>query len=202
MDDDRIRWDARWRERGEGPGEPSALITALAPQLPTRGRALDIAGGAGRHALWLARRGLDVTLVDISEVALTIARAAPGPDVTENLGAASGLDAARRGRLHTLALDLEEAPLPPGPWDVILCFHYLQRSLFAAFPEALAPGGLLVIVHPTRTNLERHPRPSARFLLDDGELPGLLRGGLDVVRYEEGWLSEGRHEARLLARRP
>ena len=34
---------------------------------------VDIAGGAGANALWLARRGLDVTLADISPVGLALA---------------------------------------------------------------------------------------------------------------------------------
>ena len=53
---------------------------------------------------------------------------------------------------------------------------------------------------PTRSNLRRHPHPREAFLLDDGELPSLV-GDLEVVSYEEGWLDEGRHEARLVARR-
>ncbi len=186
-DDDRARWDARYRERGPDPGEPSALVTALAAELPGRGRALDIAGGAGRHALWLARRGLEVTLADISEVALDTARAA----------------AARADLpLRTLALDLERDPLPEGPWDLILSVHYLDRRLFAAYPAALSPGGLLLVLHQTRSNLLRYPHPSARFLLEDGELPSLVGGALEILRHEEGWLAEGQHEALLLARRP
>jgi SAM-dependent methyltransferase len=184
-DDDRTRWDARYRERGPDPGDPSALLTSLDALLPTRGRALDVAGGAGRHALWLARRGLDVTLADISPVALDTAREA----------------ATRAGSsISTISLDFDRDPLPAGPWDLILSFHYLDRRLFAEYPRALAPGGLLLIVHQTRSNLLRHAHPSARFLLEDGELPTLLGGALEIVRHDEGWLAEGRHEALLLAR--
>ena len=46
----------------------------VAEQLPMKGRALDVAGGTGRHARWLAQRGLRVTLCDISPVALAAAR--------------------------------------------------------------------------------------------------------------------------------
>jgi SAM-dependent methyltransferase len=183
---DRLKWDARWRERGPDPGEPSLLLTSLAALLPSRGRALDVGGGAGRHALWLARRGLEVTVVDISTVALETARAA----------------AAREGlTLHTVALDLESEPLPRGPWDLVLTFHYFERALLPAMAAALAPAGLLVIVQPTQSNLQRHAHPSARFLLDDGELARLVPPGFTVVRSEEGWLAEGRHEARLVARK-
>ncbi|MFT3768254.1 MAG: class I SAM-dependent methyltransferase [Minicystis sp.] len=183
---DRIKWDARWSERGADPGEPSLLLTAISDLIPARGRALDVGGGSGRHALWLARRGLDVTVADISKVALSVARDAAARD---------GL------AIHTTALDLERDPLPGGPWDLVLAFHYFERALLPAMAAALAPGGVLVVVQPTRSNLQRHAHPSARFLLDDGELARLVPAGLTVVRCEEGWLAEGRHEAMVVARR-
>ena len=182
---DRRKWDARYRERGAGVREPSGFLEALDDLLPRTGRALDVAGGAGRHALWLARRGLDVTLADISGVALEVARE----------------EAGRAGLVvHTLRLDLEAEPLPPGPWDLVLCVDFLWRPLFDAIPTALAPGGLLVVAHPTLANLERHARPGPEHLLGAGELPDLVRG-LEILRYDEGWREEGRHEAWLAARR-
>jgi SAM-dependent methyltransferase len=126
-----------------------------------------------------------VTLADISSVALELA----------------STRARRHGvSLRTIAIDLEHEPLPPGPWDLILCVRFLWRPLFEAIPTELAPGGLLVVVHPTRSNLLRHDRPGPRHLLDDGELPGLVRG-LEVLRYEEGWTVDGHHEAMMIARR-
>ncbi|HLU67638.1 MAG TPA: methyltransferase domain-containing protein [Kofleriaceae bacterium] len=182
---DRRRWDARWREGGVI-GAPSPLITALDELLPRSGRALDVAGGPGRHALWLARRGLEVTLVDVSPVALERAAAAARE---------AGL------RLTTAEVDLDRAAPPAGPWDLVLQVHYVNRALTRRLAGELAPGGLLVLLHPTRTNLERHERPSARFLLDDGEAAALA-GPLDILRLDEGWLADGRHEALLVARRP
>ena len=88
----------------------------------------------------------------------------------------------------------------PGPWDLIVCVRFLWRPLFAIIPEALSPGGVLVVAHPTRSNLARHERPGPRHLLEDGELPGLVRS-LEIVRYEEGWTEENQHDARLVARR-
>lgn len=84
---------------------------------------------------------------------------------------------------------------------MILSFHYLQRDLFPRFADALAPGGLLVFCQPTERNLERNPRPSARFLLKEGELAELVPEGLEILSLEEAWLEEDRHEARLVARR-
>ena len=182
---DREKWNQAYRARANRL-PPSAFVTGLAAWFPARGRALDVAGGAGRHALWLAGRGLEVTLADVSDVALAeAAQAAAGAGV----------------KFATLQLDLEAEPLPPGPWDVILCSFFLHRPLFAQFAEALAPGGVLAVAHPTRRNLERHPKPGAAFLLEEGELAAFARG-LEVIACDEGWRESGVHEARLIARLP
>lgn len=183
-DADRERWDARYRDR-DGAGEPLASLHGLAEHMPRGGRALDVAGGAGRNAIWLARRGLDVTVADVSPVGLQLA---------QRNAAAAGL------AVHTVAVDLEHEPLPPGPFALVLNTYFLQRRLFGQFAGVLAPGGRLVFVHPTRSNLQRHPMPPAHYLLDDGELPELATGaGLRVVHYFEGWTADGRHEAQLVA---
>jgi tellurite methyltransferase len=159
---------------------------ACADRLPAGGRALDVAGGAGRHAIWLAARGFDVTIADVSPVGLARASAA---------ASARGLS------VQIQAMDLEADPrLPDGPWDLMVCFHFLFRPLYADFGRVLAPGGALLVCHPTRTNLERHAHPSARFLLQDGELEALVPG-VKVVSLDEGWSPAGRHEARLVARK-
>jgi len=182
---DRDRWNERYAAQAER-SAPSPFLGEVADLLPRRGRALDLAGGAGRHALWLARRGLSVTLVDVSDVAL--ARA-------EEAARAEGLVIA------TAHLDLLVSPPPPGPWDFVLCTYFLHRPLFQAFAGLLAPGGLLAFAHPTRKNLERHPRPGPDHLLEDGELASLVTG-LEILRLQEGWTESSRHEARLLARKP
>jgi len=183
---DQLKWDARYAERGPQARPPASFLALAAEHLPTKGRALDVAGGDGRNALWLAERGLAVTICDVSPEGLANAR---------TLAAERGLE------LETQALDLTSGDFPQGPFDLILSFHYLQRDLFPRFAAALAPGGVLVFCQPTRSNLERHRHPSARFLLEDGELAGLVPESLEVISLEEGWLEEGRHEARLIARR-
>ncbi len=183
--DDRTRWNEQYRQNA-APWPVTPYLLSLDSLLPRQGRALDVAGGVGHNAVWLAQRGLDVTLVDIADVALDRAAA---------LAASAGV------ALRVDRRDLEAEPLPGGPFELVLCLNYLQRSLFDVWASVLAPGGLLVFLQPTRKNLERNPNPSSRFLLEDGELGGLLRG-LDLVRLEESWSPANRHEARLVARRP
>lgn len=182
---DRDKWDAKYAAHDTAPREPSALLASFAEYLPTRGRALDIAGGAGRNAIWLARRGLDVTIADISSVGLSLAqRRAADAGVT----------------LNVLQIDLQEQPLLAGPFDLIVSVCYLWRPLSTEFSRLLADGGTLIVVQPTLRNLERNEKPPAAFLLNEGELRQMAHG-LEVVHSEEGWLADGRHDAVLIARK-
>ncbi|HZN34298.1 MAG TPA: methyltransferase domain-containing protein, partial [Pirellulaceae bacterium] len=70
---DRQKWNAKYAVEIP-PREPSAVLVGLDRFLPKVGRALDAGGGGGRNAIWLAQRGLDVTLADISAKGLAISR--------------------------------------------------------------------------------------------------------------------------------
>ena len=172
------------RHRTPWPAAPSPWLLELEDLLPRQGRALDVAGGIGRNARWLAARGLDVTLVDTSERALEMARQADE---------AAGLS------IELVRADLGRGELPPGPWNLIVCIHYLQRDLFPVMARELAPGGLLVLSISTVRNTELHPRPSTQYLLGPGEAPDLVPD-LDIVSYDEGRF-DGHFEARVVARR-
>ena len=172
------RWDAR-HATGEGPDEPSSFVVVeLAPLLNEPGRAIDVAGGRGRHARWLADRGWNVTLVDFSPVAL---------------------EAVGDERVGLVEADLQASLFPEGPWDLVLIVHYLDRALYPTIRTQLAPGGLLAVAVATERNLERHDRPSLPYVLAPGEAPALVEG-MRIVHYAEGWSVEDRHEARLVAR--
>lgn len=164
--------------------EPSAFVRVeLAPMLGQPGRALDLAGGAGRHSIWLAERGWDATMVDTSEVAI---------DITRERASEAGVG------LDLIHADLVAEDLPAGPWDLVLMIHYLQRDLFPRVIERMSDNGLLAFSVATVRNIERHQRPALPYLLDEGEAPSLVEG-LRIVHYAEGWSIEDRHEARLIA---
>lgn len=184
VQNDRDRWNLRWAERSEPTG-PSSWLQSL-EIVPRSGTALDVAGGPGGNALWLAARGLSVTLVDLSDVAVDLSR-----EAAQRMGLS----------INTEVRDLTASGLPQGPWDLIVIFHYLQRDLFPTIPSFLSPGGLLVVSLATIRNLERRPRPPLPYLLALGELPTLVPG-LEILTSEEGWFSDDRHEARIVARRP
>lgn len=187
MDADRQKWNASWRTRGGELAAPARFLLEHEALLPRTGRALDVAGGVGRHAVWLTLRGLQVTLIDVADAAV---------EQAHHHAAAAGVE------VTCQRVDLDSEPLPPGPFDLVLCVHFLDRDHRDELATVLAPGGLLVVVVPTVHNLERHPRPSRRFCVEAGEVDAWIRRlGLEIVVLDEGWNADGRHEAALIARR-
>jgi SAM-dependent methyltransferase len=190
--EDRAKWNTKYSDRDFPPRSPSPVLLELADYLPLHGRALDIAGGAGRHSLWLAQRGLDVTLADISPVGLQLAR--------ERATEASV-------PLKTVEIDLAEQGLPPGPWEVIVSICYLWKPTPTLIASLLAPRGVFIMIQPTTENLTRHEKPPRGFLLMPGELGATFEredcalANLELVEYSEAWRSDELHDAVLVVRR-
>lgn len=189
MEGDRARWNARWRERAGELESPSAFLVEHAHLLPPHGRALDVAAGAGRNAIWLARHGLEVTLIDVSEVALERA---------ERRATSLGLV----GHMRFVRADLETDELPAPVFDVVVLAHYLDRARRDELAQLAFEGGLVIAMQPTVHNLERHDHPRRDYLVEPGELASWLDGlGFELLVSREGWNAEGRHEAEVIARR-
>jgi tellurite methyltransferase len=194
-------WDAKHRGASDGAAaEPANFVRELLPLLPL-GPALDLACGTGRHTLLLASRSQPVTAVDGSAVALDIleqrAKALLYP--TKRAAANGRLAVAKEG-IQLAQADLERASLPPDSFSLILCVHYLQRSLFRQIEQALVRGGMLLFETYTRAQLEfeRGPRNPA-YLLERGELR-VAFPNLRTLFYRE--LRAGKGIASLIAQKP
>jgi 2-polyprenyl-3-methyl-5-hydroxy-6-metoxy-1,4-benzoquinol methylase len=182
---DRERWDAKHAAADEPDPPPSALLVESAAELPTRGRALDLACGRGRNAVWLARRGLAVEAVDVSPVAL---------GCVADLAALHGVADLVRAREHDLARGL---PALRGRFEVVICLHFRREDLWPRLPGLLAPGGTLLVETLARdaSNLD----VDASFLSERDELLAAA-GGLEVLVHARGAAGK-RAVDRLLARR-
>lgn len=166
---------------------PSEWLVDNADLLPRGGRALDLACGRGRNALWLARAGFDVTAIDRN--ADTIAQ-------LQDIAGRSGV------RIVTGVVDFETDP-PPSlgsqTYDVVLAFNYLHRPLMPAIREAVKVGGRLFYETFTRRQAERGRPTNPAFLLEDGELARLV-SPFAILRSREGDI-DGRCIASVVAGR-
>ena len=171
----REQWDERYgTEALIWKADPNRFLVeeldGLAP-----GRALDLACGQGRNSIWLASKGWEVTGVDFSRVGLAKARR----------------HAAERGVQATwVEADVVEWQPPLGHFDVVVVMYLhlpLEQHLLvlAHASEALAPGGLLLVVGHDRSNLidgTGGPQDAAVLYSPEDIVAGLR--GLTVERAE------------------
>jgi len=156
--------------------EPASFLVENLPLLP-KGRVLDVAMGAGRNAIYLARMGFDVEGVDISSESVNSAREA----------------AARAGVIiRAEVADLEkDYRIGTGAYDAIICFNYLQRSLVPQIKAGLRVGGVLIyetfLIEQAQWAKPKNPY----FLLQHNELLRLF-ADLRCLRYREGIFESGK----------
>ena len=147
-------WDLYYSDAANLEFTPVPLLVEVADLLPP-GRALDIASGPGRNAIYLASLGWHVTAVDSSAVAISILRAK-----------------AARMAIEARAADLEtgEFQIEPESYDLVCDFFYLQRSLFPRIREGVRLGGVFTAaIHLAGGEPGKGPR-NPEFLLQPGEL--------------------------------
>ena len=145
----RAEWDHRYADRPQlWSGRPNGALVAEVAGL-TPGRVLDVGCGEGADAVWLARRGWEVTALEVSGVALERA-------------AGHARDAGVT--VHWVHAELTEAAFAPGSFDLVSAqYPALLRTPDAAAERALlaavAPGGVLLVVHHAGMDA-RHPHDS------------------------------------------
>ncbi|HEY7717064.1 MAG TPA: class I SAM-dependent methyltransferase [Candidatus Binatia bacterium] len=170
--DDQIRWNRQHAESG-GSEEPSRFLREVLESeswdLPP-GRALDLACGKGRNALYLASRGFHVTAVDISPVALERGRR---------------LCEQRLLAVEWQQADLEHLQLKTAEYDLIVNINYLQRSLIENIKTALKTTGHVIFeTYLIDQQIIGHPKNPA-YLLAHNELLEYFRD-FRVLSYREG----------------
>ena len=179
--DDRKRWNDK-HAATHGDDAPSKFlqeILASKTWLIPPGRALDVATGKGRNAIYLASQRFRVDAVDISAAALQEARKEAR---------------AKAQAVNFIEADLEHADLPRGAYDLVINFNYLDRGLVTHMKSALKPGGHIVFETYLIDQREiGHPKNPA-YLLGHNELLDLFRE-FRVLYYREGKFADGGSEA-------
>jgi len=165
-------WDSRYDQTdlmwSQGPNQWIEQVTAELPP----GKALDLAAGEGRNAIWLASRGWEATALDFSAVALERASRI----ASERLGEGAP-------RFSTKCEDLFTYSPDPRAYDLVIVV-YLQVAanqrtrVMRAAAEAVAPGGTLVVTaHDTENAAAGHGGPQD---------PAVLYSAADVTADIDG----------------
>ncbi|MEW6335831.1 MAG: class I SAM-dependent methyltransferase [Acidobacteriota bacterium] len=173
--DERAKWESRYKAADEPfyGHAPSAFLAQSLELLPRPGRCLDLGGGEGRNALYLASLGWEVTVADVAVAGLARARA---------------LCRSAAPKISLVAADLTATPLRPrlNSVDLILVINFHHRNTIRLAAEWLRPGGALLV---EGFALEQLGRPSGgprdpRHLWEPNELLSLAEG-LRVKWYED-----------------
>ncbi len=162
---------------------PAQFLVENIELLP-KGRALDVAIGTGKNAIYLAKMVFAVEGVDISPEAVSIA-----------------LESARKlgVTIKAQVTDLEsDYAIKKDAYDVIICFNYLQRSLIPQIKDGLRKGGVVVyetfIVEQAQFGKPNNPD----YLLQHNELLYMFRN-FRCLRYREGIIGEVKAVASIVA---
>jgi len=178
-------WDQHFADPAHVTSTADPLLVQAAEMLPP-GRALDLACGPGRHALYLGRLGWHVSAVDSSAVAIRLLRAQ-----------SAGLP------INARLADLERGQFAilPNSYELICDFLYLQRNLFPQIREAVHPGGIFAgAIHLAQEACTATPC-NPDFLLQPGELRSFFDGWKVLFYSEGGDPARSRLMARIIARR-
>ena len=175
---DSAEWDRRYAasELLWG-GEPNAFVATEVEDLPP-GRALDLAAGEGRNAIWLAQRGWTVTAVDFSAVAM-----AKAAELAKSVDAPAA-------QLRWMTADVTTYEAEAGAYELVL-IAYLhlpapeRKAVLSRAASALAPGGTLLVIAHDLANLTEGvggPQDASVLFRPQDVLFDLADAGMEVVR--------------------
>jgi len=177
MRSDQKRWDERFGREEFAFGKEANPFLKRHLALFTRGKALDIAAGEGRNAVFLSQHGFDVDAVDISKMGLIKAR-----KLAEEMGV----------KIHTVCTDLDTYPIKREQYDLIANFYFLKRSLIPKIKKGLKKGGKVIFETYIleHRNIATSGPKQAKYFLRPNELLNLF-DGFRILRYREGIFKEG-----------
>ena len=173
---DRKKWNQRYGEGAYSSRDyPSEFLKQRLSQTKP-GKALDLACGTGRNAIFLAQNGFCVDAVDVSSVGLERAG-----ERADSLGVS----------INWLNQDLlDQWKLPIERYSLIIMFRFVALDLLAVLPEILERGGSLIIEEHLRWRDHMVTGPTnEKFRVTPGELARVM-DGLKVLYKYEGLVTE------------
>jgi hypothetical protein len=188
-EEDKSRWNKRYNTGEYLYGKEPLKFLKEKLDILVRGKALVLAMGEGRNAVFLAGNGFDVDGCDVSEKAVEKARL---------FSQESGVT------LNAFVADLEEYKIPVNTYDLITCFYYTQRDLIPQIKEGLKNGGMVMIETYSIDQLKYGkdaPGPkNPAYLLKHNELLDSFRD-FRILYYREGEIAEQKSVVSLIAQK-
>jgi tellurite methyltransferase len=191
LQSDRKRWNERFKGKKFAFGKKANAFLRRHIALLPKGKALDLAAGEGRNAVFLAQHGFEVDAVDISETGLRKTKELAGK---------------REVGVHTIVADLDTYPIKRGEYSLITNLYFLNRNIIPRIRRGLKKKGIVIF----ETYLLEHRKlhtggpKNPKYFLKPNELLHLFEG-FRILSYREGIFEEGGKRkaiASLIAQKP
>jgi hypothetical protein len=188
-EDDKNRWNKRYNTGEYLYGKEPLKLLKEKLNILVKGKALVLAMGEGRNAVFLAENGFDVDGCDISEKAV---------EKTKLFARESGVT------LNAFVADLEEYKIPVNTYDLITCFYYTQRSLIPQIKDGLRKGGMVMLetysIDQLKYGKDASGPKNPAYLLKHNELLDSFRD-FRILYYREGEIAENKSVVSLIAQK-
>ncbi len=177
MKSEQKQWDKRFRKKGFVLGKEPNVFLKNHIHLFLKGKALDIASGEGRNAVFLAQHGFEVDALDISK---------------EGLKKAIKLSREKGVKINPIHVDLDQYDIGKEKYDLIINLYFLKRRLIPKIKRGLKRRGKVLFETYTleHRNLGGSGPKQAKFFLKPNELLRLFKD-FQILFYREGIFKEG-----------
>ncbi len=165
---DRSKWNQRYAEDSYRKANPVCLLENWITKIPV-GKALDVACGTGRNAIFMAQAGFDVDAIDISREGLNEAK---------KNAESQGID------IYWVEHDFDQAYEFETDYSLIVVLWYVNLPLISRLCDNLAPGGYLLCEEHLITEQQVTGPGNSSFRVEPGQLREAV-SALDILMYKE-----------------
>ena len=170
---DKEKWDAKYLKKSQllRPREASKNLQECIVHCKGT-KALDLACGAGRNAIFLAESGFDVDALDIAEIAVE----------------ALNTEAKKKNllsKINTYQVDLDTYKIKENIYDIIVMANFLDRTVIDSAKNALKKDGILFVETYMLSDDNEKTQSNADNLLKSQELKNLLDDSWEILYYDE-----------------
>lgn len=165
---DKTKWDKKYQETPSllEHREPSNKLIKVLKEIKGN-KALDVACGAGRNSIYLAKKGFEVLAIDISQVALDELADKGFENITCKL------------------VDLDDYEFNKNSYDLIVMTNFLDRNIIPKLSAALKTNGILFIETYMEDKENEKPPSNPDFLLKKDELKSFFDDSFEILDYDE-----------------